>query len=169
MQNDLPKGNERGRALIYMEYDYHSVFRLNPNFSFQKAYYLSNSSLQSQAHKRSCSHSLRLYMFRCWNTGLDNSHQCLKTKRTWKGLTTMKYQSPQGTNNIECFHMTSRCPKTMKRPPCWCPKPILWELNSFLMQTLSFVSVNLYRCWPREWKHSIPGSHFQTGKETSYL
>ena len=23
------------------------------------------------------------------------------------------------------------------------------------MQTLSFVSINLHRCWPREWKHSI--------------
>ena len=55
--------------------------------------------------------------------------------------------------------MTSRrsywCPKTMKRRPCWCPKPILWELNSFLMQTLSFVPINLHRCWPHEWKHSI--------------
>ena len=66
---------------------------------------------------------------------------------------------------IECFHMTSRgpywcpktmkrrpywCPKTMKRRPCWCPKSILWELNSFLMQTLSFVPINLHRCWPRE-------------------
>ena len=61
--------------------------------------------------------------------------------------------------NIECFHMTSRrpywCPKTMKRRPCWCPKPVLWELNSFLMQTLSFVSINLHRCRPHEWKHSI--------------
>ena len=60
---------------------------------------------------------------------------------------------------IECFHMTSRrpywCPKTMKRRPCWCPKLILWELNSFLMQTLSFVTMNLHRCWSREWKHSI--------------
>ena len=27
--------------------------------------------------------------------------------------------------------------QTMKRRPCWRPKPILWELNSFLMQTLS--------------------------------
>ena len=55
--------------------------------------------------------------------------------------------------------MTSRrqywCPKTMKRQPCWCPKPILWELNSLLMQMLSFVPINLHRCWPREWKHSI--------------
>ena len=62
-------------------------------------------------------------------------------------------------NSMECFHMTSRrpcwCPKTMKRRPCWCPKPILWELNSFLMQTISFVPINLHRCWPREWKHSI--------------
>ena len=61
--------------------------------------------------------------------------------------------------NIECFYVTSRrpywCPKTMNRRPCWCPKPILWELNSFLMQTLSFVPINLHRCWPREWKHSI--------------
>ena len=51
--------------------------------------------------------------------------------------------------------MTSRwpywCPETIKRRPCWCPKPILWELNSFLMQTLSFVPINLHRCWPREW------------------
>ena len=51
---------------------------------------------------------------------------------------------------IKCFHMTSRrpywCPKTMKRQPCWCPKTILWELNSFLMQTLSFVPINLHRC-----------------------
>ena len=60
---------------------------------------------------------------------------------------------------LECFHMTSRrpywCPKTMKRRPCWCPKPILWELNSFLIQTLSFVPINLHRSWPREWKRSI--------------
>ena len=60
---------------------------------------------------------------------------------------------------IECFHMTPRrpywCPTTMKRWPCWCPKPILWELNSFLMQTLSFVPINLHRCGPRDSKHSI--------------
>ena len=60
--------------------------------------------------------------------------------------------------------MTSRrpywCPKTTKRRPCWCPKPVLWELNSFLMQTLSFVPINLHRCWPREWKHSIFGLVF---------
>ena len=60
---------------------------------------------------------------------------------------------------IECFHMTSRrpywCPKTMKRRPCWCPKRVLWELNSFLMQTLSVIPINLHRFWPREWKHSI--------------
>ena len=46
--------------------------------------------------------------------------------------------------------MTSRrpywCPKTKKWWPCWFPRPILWELNSFLTQTLSFVPVNLHRC-----------------------
>ena len=36
--------------------------------------------------------------------------------------------------------------ETMKWRPCWCPKPILWELNSFLMQTLSFGPINLHRC-----------------------
>ena len=34
------------------------------------------------------------------------------------------------------------------------------ELNSFLMQTISFVPINLHKCWPREWKHSI--SNFVT-------
>ena len=62
-------------------------------------------------------------------------------------------------SSIECFHMMSRrpywCPKTTKRRPYWCPKPILREFTSFLMQTLSFVLINLHRCWPREWKHSI--------------
>ena len=60
---------------------------------------------------------------------------------------------------IDCFHMTSRqpywCSKTMKRRPCCCPKLILWELNSFIIQTLSFVPINLHRWWPREWKRSI--------------
>ena len=59
---------------------------------------------------------------------------------------------------IEYFHMTSRrpywCPKTMKLRPSWCSKLVLWELNSFLMQTLSFVPLNLHSCWPREWKRS---------------
>ena len=49
---------------------------------------------------------------------------------------------------IECFHMTSR-------RPYWCSKPILWTLNSLLMQTISFVPINLHRCWPGEWKRSI--------------
>ena len=51
--------------------------------------------------------------------------------------------------------MTSRrqylCSKTMKRRPFWCTKTILWELNSFLLQTLSFVPINLHICWPREY------------------
>ena len=41
---------------------------------------------------------------------------------------------------------------------CWRPELILWELNSFLMQTLSFVPINLHRCWLREWKRPIRGS-----------
>ena len=68
--------------------------------------------------------------------------------------------------------MTSRrpywCPKTMKRRPCWCPKPVLWELNSFLMQRLSFVPINLHICWPREWKHSYRVSTVKS-KRPSFL
>ena len=59
----------------------------------------------------------------------------------------------------KCLHLTSRrpywYPKTIKRRPCWCRRQILWELNFFLMQTLSSVSINFHRCWPREWKRSI--------------
>ena len=43
------------------------------------------------------------------------------------------------SQGVERFHMTSR-------RPCWCLKPILWELNSFLMPPLSFVPINLDRC-----------------------
>ena len=57
-------------------------------------------------------------------------------------------------------HINILCPKTMKRRPCWCPKPVLWEMNSFLIQTLFFVPINLHRCWPREWKHSISPAFF---------
>ena len=65
----------------------------------------------------------------------------------------------QKFSGVVWFYMTSRrpyCyPKTTKRRPCWFPKPVLWKLSFFLMQTLSFVPINLHRCWPREWKHSI--------------
>ena len=84
MQNDFFKKSERSRAPMYLEYDYQSLSSVNPKISIYlktwllKTYYLSNSFLQSQARKCSCSHSLRLYMFHCLDTGLDNSHQCLK-------------------------------------------------------------------------------------------
>ena len=41
----------------------------------------------------------------------------------------------ESAHYLERFHM-------MWRPPYWCSKPIPWELNSFLMQTLIFVSIN---------------------------
>ena len=93
MQNDFFKRGEWGSAAMYLEYDYHSLFSVNLKISiplktwFLKTYYLSNFFLQSQARKCSCSHSLRLYMFRCLDTGLDNSHQCLKKNkhgRDWR-------------------------------------------------------------------------------------
>ena len=72
------------------------------------------------------------------------------------------------TNGIECFHLTSRqpyyCSKTMKQQPCWCSKPILWELNSFVMQKLSLGPTNLHRCQPRERKCSIIMQLFETSQ-----
>ena len=97
-----------------------------------------------------------------------NPESCKRLESRKHVPLTRNLQKPQrGIHNpkksrisfIECFYMTSRrpywYPKTMKRRPCWCPKPILWELNSFLVQTLSFVPINLHRCWPREWKNSV--------------
>ena len=76
-------------------------------------------------------------------------------------------------NAIECFHMTSRgpfwFPKTVKPRPYWSPKPVLWELHSFLTKTLSFVLINLHRCRPREWKHSIGVSHLSYPLVTTLL
>ena len=84
---------------------------------------------------------------------LGSFHPKTEEKLLWS----FSYNDYEGNKNvkipIECFHMTSR-------RPGWCPKPILWELNSFLTQTISFVPINLHRCWSREWKHSI-GFHKQ--------
>ena len=57
----------------------------------------------------------------------------------------------------------------MKRRPCWCPRPILYRLlNSFLFKALSFVSINLHSCWPREGKRSI-SPWFKTHKLSRLL
>ena len=77
---------------------------------------------------------------------------------------THKWRKDLSTDVNECwpFQITSRrpywCPKTIKRRPCLCPKPVLWEWNSFIMQSLSFVPISMHRCWPCEWKHSIPST-----------
>ena len=55
----------------------------------------------------------------------------------------------------------------MKWRPCWCPKPVLKGLNSFLMPTLSFVPINFHRCWPRGWKRSI--RHFHISHNAHHL
>ena len=98
-----------------LEYDYHLLFSVNPKISivlktwFLKTYYLSNSFLQSQARKCSCSHSLRLYMFRCLDTGLDNSHQYLKEKKDMVRIDDNKISISylQGTHNYTLkIHLT---------------------------------------------------------------
>ena len=105
----------------------------------------------------SCNFSLSLRLSNM-NISIETEHA---SKRTFYNQVTVA--------RIEFFDMTSRrpywCPKTMKRQPRWCPKPVLWELNSFLIQTLSFVPINLHRCWLREWKRSIAHSSFTVGNE----
>ena len=123
---------------------------VKPPFQVRSHCYVMKMTLYSHFHKRGLALILalkvRAFRTRKWpilSTTVvprENEKQCF-CKRETRLI-------------IECFHMTSRrpywCPKTMKRPPCWCPKPVLWELNSFLMQMLSFVPINLHRCWPRE-------------------
>ena len=38
----------------------------------------------------------------------------------------------------------------------------------FLMETLSFIKINLHRCWPREWKRSMQTEHFWNRQQTIY-
>ena len=42
--------------------------------------------------------------------------------------------------------------KKLNRRPYWCPKPVLWEWNSFLVQKFSFFAKYLCSCWPGERK-----------------
>ena len=76
----------------------------------------------------------------------NNSPHLDKKATNWRILVVVVKLRHRAIVVIECFHMTSRrpywCPKTMKRWPCWCTELILWELNSFLMQTLSFAPMN---------------------------
>ena len=89
-----------------------------------------------------CGTVLRTKLPPCW--------KCVPQNSPTMHLTSISDPVSRTTSKwrIECFQMTSR-------RPCWCPNPILWEMNSFLMQTLSFVAINLRTCWPREWKRSI--------------
>ena len=44
-----------------------------------------------------------------------------------RDLQRLEVRGKRGSKTLYC------CPKTVKRRPCWCPKPILWELNLFLL------------------------------------
>ena len=82
--------------------------------------------------------------FKCSVEATENTTTLCKLHKVYKGFRPMNLM----LSLIECFHMTSW-------RPYWFPKPVLRELNSFLVQTLSFVPINLHICYPREWKHSI--------------
>ena len=54
--------------------------------------------------------------------------------------------------------------RTIKSPPYWRSKLILLELNSFVMQILSFVSINKYDSWSHVRTHSIVLVVLSTGR-----
>ena len=98
-----------------------------------------------------------------WNWGMQQlGNGLLKTALNCPGRCEEHFPLSTGFF-IECFHMTSQrpcwCSKTKEWRPWWCTKLILRELNSILMQILSFVSVIQYGCWSREWKRFIECFH----------
>ena len=110
LQTSFPKTpNEVVRRFT----NYQLLFSVNPKISillktyFLKTYYLSNSFLQSQARKCSCSHSLRPYMFRCLDTGLDNSHQCLKRKKDMLRIDGNKMSISTRNTQLYKIHMSN--------------------------------------------------------------
>ena len=123
---------------------------LNSNLALTLGYL--KPALNNPAHLENGFKTVR---FRC----PDSLGSCgRKSDSCKKRLRFLTYLDFSRRSPIKRFHKTSRrpywCSKTMKRRPCWCTRTILWELNSFLMQRLSFVPINLHRCWPREWKRS---------------
>ena len=47
------------------------------------------------------------------------------------------------------------CTKARERRPYWCTRLTFWKLNSIFMVILTFVSLNQYSRWSREWKLCI--------------
>ena len=66
----------------------------------------------------------------------------------------------QANSPIERFQMTSRppycnwCPKTIKQQPVGVPNQSCcsWRILFLWKKFLNFVSINLFGCWPPEWK-----------------
>ena len=60
----------------------------------------------------------------------------------------------ENLSGVERFHMKSQRPywsvQNNETAAMLVFQSVLWEFTSLLMQTLSFVPLNLHRCWPRE-------------------
>ena len=110
----------------------------------KKAVDTSNRKLQTGSHRPASACALSAVS---WFS--SPRHFARLPSGTFIGVCTNSQRVTKYMNRVFSREITSWRTKTMKRRPCWCPKPILWELNSFLMQTISFVPMNLHRCWPR--------------------
>ena len=99
-----------------------------------------------------------------------NDGECKQTlKNTWKHhprvMTSLLRQSPF---RIDFFDADIQIPETWLQALLSFPNPplgrlgelarrltLLWDLNYFLMWTLSFVAINVHCCRPHEWKRFL--------------
>ena len=83
----------------------------------------------------------------CDQTNKGNYH--LKLRTPFVGLAPVRLLRPNRVFSHDVTAAILVC-QNNETAAMLVSQPVLWELNSFLMQTLSFVTTNLHRCWPRE-------------------
>ena len=81
-----------------------------------RAYWWCNSFLQIQARKRTCTCSLRQYMFHCFHTGWDNSHQYLMKYKMHTNYAIAPYIQCKYLNKQKIINKKN---KTTKIPLPW--------------------------------------------------
>ena len=135
----------------------------------KRATTLFNSFCSNQCCKTSCTFfvarfSTPLACMFCFPIEVPGEHHSLSFHKLCLHMHVNKTKFER--NSIKYYHMTNTRPvyrvfshdvtaailvsQNNEMAAMLVSQPILWELNSFLMQTLSFVPINLHRCWPRE-------------------